>query len=230
VLRPTRIRLVLRAAARAAGAARRSVRAWSTAAARAGLLAALLLSGCSRPIDRPLEGAAPARAAEAGASQGAAVQPALTASQTERAAPPSPEPAAVASPSPPAAAVVAGPSPAPLATASPVPPGRNPILGQLQPANQAVVPPGPVTIRARVSTTADLAEVVLTLNGAPVQPSVTQQEAGVWFVTYATGLTAGSYRAHLTARDQHGRAGGFGWQFEVAGAPRASPAAISPPR
>jgi hypothetical protein len=193
------------------------------------LLAALLLmvtAGCARPIDRPLEGARPARAAEDGASKVSAAPPTLAAKPAEPAASPTLVVAVVASPSPPVAAVTA--SPQTVAAASPVPPGRNPILGNLQPGNQAVVPAGTVNIGARITTTAELAEVVLTVNGVPVQPQVTQQDERTWLVAHASGLPAGSYRAHLTARDQHGRAGGFGWQFEVAGLPRASPSARSP--
>ena len=85
-------------------------------------------------------------------------------------------------------------------------------------------------IGARITASADLTEVVLTLNGVAVQPRVTQQDDHTWLIVHASGLPAGSHRAHLLARDQQGRAGGFGWQFEVAGSPRASPAALSPAR
>ena len=176
--------------------------------ARGLLLALTLLAGCSRPVDRPLEGARP-RSSEL-STDIVAAPPTLSSAQ----------PAPSVSPSPLALAIT--PSPQPAASPSP-PPGRNPIISGLQPARDAVVPPGAVTISARISGASDLTQATLSLNGAPLEASITRQDARTWLVSHAGRLAAGTYQARVVGTDQDGRAGGFRWQFQVAADPAASP-------
>jgi hypothetical protein len=161
------------------------------------VLAAMAL-GCGRPIDRPLEGAQPPRPGEAAAG------------------PPRPLIAALALPSPspsesplPIATIATSPSP------SPSPPGRNPIISALNPGQNASVPPGNVTLSARVAGSSDLVEASLALDNGPVQPEIRKQDARTWVVAYSARLEAGQYTARIRATDRDGRAGGFTWQFTV---------------
>jgi hypothetical protein len=174
------------------------------------LLAALLavLMGCSRPTDRPQQGAAPG-SGRAPDLRGVDVPATLSPPQLT---------AGVAAPSPVVVvALTASPSPA-IA-------GRNPIISGLAPGQDATVPPGPVTISARVAASSELSEASLSLNGAPVQSRVAAAGPLIWQVSYSGDLAAGTYAAQINARDRDGRAGGFRWQFTVGnGAPPATPA------
>jgi hypothetical protein len=180
------------------------------------LLASLLvLVGCSRPVDRPLQGAQPARVEAASEFSG----PPPTLAAPERASA-SPLPIIIA---------LASPSPSPALAL------REPILSALLPAPEALVPPGPVNIGARIAGSVELAEVTLTIDGAAVQPRITMQDGRVWQVAYTISLDSGRHEARLNARDRDGRAGGYRWAFDVQSrqaspipAPKPAPPAPAP--
>ena len=161
------------------------------------LLVALL--ACSRPVDRPQQGAAPGSGRPAD-FRGVDVPATLSPPQLT---------AGVAAPSP-IVVVALVASPSPLA-------GRNPIISGLAPVQDANVPPGPVTVSARVAASSELSEASLSLNGAPVQAHVAPAGPMIWQVSYSGDLAAGSYAVQINARDRDGRAGGFRWQFTVGG-------------
>lgn len=166
-----------------------------------------LLLACSRPLDRPLEGARPPLAGEGAGSRLIEPPPTLV--------------LATATPTAPLPIVLPAVSPSP----SPALAGRNPILSGLLPAPESQVVPGPVNIGARISASTDLTQVSLTLDGAPVQPRITTQDARTWLVAYTSTLAAGKHEVRVNASDQDGRAGGYRWQFGVQARPEASPAA-----
>jgi hypothetical protein len=80
-----------------------------------------------------------------------------------------------------------------------------------------------VSIGARISASTDISEVSLTLNGAAVQPKVTEQSPQIWLIAYTGKLDAGKHEVRLTAKDRDGRAGGYRWQFDVESQPAARP-------
>jgi hypothetical protein len=174
------------------------------------LLLAVLLA-CSRPVDRPQQGAAPGSSGRAPDLRGVDVPPTLSPPQLT---------ASVVAPSPILVVALAA-SPSPVA-------GRNPIISGLAPGQDANVPPGPVTVSARVAASADLSEASLSLNGAPVQSRVAAAGPLLWQVTYSGDLAAGTYAAQINARDRDGRAGGFRWQFTVGNGAPAPTAAATP--
>lgn len=174
-------------------------------------MAALLLASaslaCSRPIDRPREGAQPV-------PSGPRATPTIDTPPT-LAVPGSPAPGV-----PIVIAVSPTPSPSPGT-------GRPPIISALQPAADAVVPPGQVTLGARVAGSVELVEVNLSLDGAPLQPQLSQQDARTWTVSLARPFDApAKHTLRISARDREGKVGGFTWSFEVAApgpTPRPSP-------
>jgi hypothetical protein len=166
---------------------------------------------CSRPIDRPQQGAAPG-SGRAPDLRGVDVPATLSPPQLT---------AGVAAPSPiVVVALTASPSPA-IA-------GRNPIISGLAPGQDANVPPGPVTVSARVAASSELSEASLSLNGAPVQTRVAAAGPLIWQVSYSGDLAAGTYAVQINARDRDGRAGGFRWQFTVGGGAPPATAATTP--
>src|SRR5687767_3486482 len=170
------------------------------------LFGCLLLLGCAnRPVDRPREGAQPGRGG-ASAAFGVDVPPTVA--------------APVGSPTvaPPIVITQVTPSP------SPTVPGRNPILSGLLPAPNAIVQPGSVNIGARISGSTEIVAVTVTLDGAQVQPRITQQDPRTWLIAHTAPLDAGRHEVKLNARDSDGRAGGYTWQFDVQPQGRPSPA------
>lgn len=167
------------------------------------LLGLLVVLACTRPIDRPLEGARP---------------PGVDAVRAVEIPPTLAPPVSTATPPPPSPVVQAVPSASPSLT------GRNPILSGLLPPPSAVVPPGAVTIGARVSGSSELAAATLSVNGAAVQSQITVQEPRVWLVAYTGRLDEGRHEVRLNARDQDGRSGGYTWQFDVR--PRTQPSPL----
>jgi hypothetical protein len=174
-----------------------------------GMCCLVLTLACSRPLDRPLEGAPPVRGAQPPAPF---VEP-----------PPTLTAPAYSSDLPPPPPAIPMPSPSP----SPALAGRNPILSGLLPAPDALVPPGPVSIGARIVASAELADVVLLLNGSTVQPEVTPRDLTTWVVAYTGRLDIGKHEVRLNAKDREGRAGGYRWQFEVK--PRSQASTPTPP-
>jgi hypothetical protein len=169
-------------------------------------VAAALALACGRPVNRPLDGAPPVSAGEVAAGRLVEPPPTLSVPGVTSGGPPSPVVAILASPSP---------SPTPALA------GHNPILSGLLPAPDALVPAGPVSVGARIAGSTDLAEVGVVLDGAPVQPQITQQDARTWLVGYTGKLDIGKHEVRLNAKDREGRAGGYRWQFDVE--PRANP-------
>jgi hypothetical protein len=93
---------------------------------------------------------------------------------------------------------------------------RPPIISAIQPASDGLIPPGAVTLGARVAGSTDLTEVELSLDGAPLQPRVTTQDARTWTVAISKSIEEpGRHIVRITAKDRDGRAGGFTWSFEV---------------
>jgi hypothetical protein len=173
----------------------------------------VLTLACSRPLDRPLEGAPPVHGAQPPASL-VEPPPTLTAPPYSSDVPPLPPAILVPSPSP-----------------SPALAGRNPILSGLVPAPDALVPPGLVSIGARIVASTELADIVLLLDGSSVQPEVTPRDPRTWVVAYIGKLDIGKHEVRLNAKDREGRAGGYRWQFEVqprSPAPTATPPAVQP--
>ena len=168
------------------------------------VLGLMVIVACTRPLDRPLEGA-PAR-------PGSAANLGLTEPPPTLAVPGAP-PAA----SPALLMLAASPIPSPTAA------GRNPILSGLAPAPDAQIPPGAVSIGARISASSELSEVAVILDGATVQPRITTFDAKNWGIAYTSKLEAGKHEVHLNAKDSDGRAGGYRWQFEVEGPVQALP-------
>lgn len=166
-----------------------------------GLMAVI---GCTRPADRPIEGARPGREAASPEAIGSFAVPVDT--PAPAASPPAP-PAPVASPVP-----------------SPPPTGRGPVISTIQPAANATVPPGVVTISSRVSALSDIAEVTIVVDGQAVRPTATgDPRTPTYSVTI--NLAAGQHQARISVRDDQGRTGGFTWTFTVADSPaRPSPA------
>jgi hypothetical protein len=169
----------------------------------------LLVAACMRPADRPREGADPGKPS---ISSPAAVE-----------IPPTLAPAAAQAPSPPTA--IASPS----ATARPAgSPGAIPVISGIQPAPNASVPAGPVTIAARVAASAPLVDVTITLNGEPLRAeSGPVQGANLNWQVVRT-LATGTYEVRVQARDETGALGGYRWQFTVAANPTPTVAGPAP--
>ena len=109
--------------------------------------------------------------------------------------------------------MAAGPSPSP---------SIYPIISNLQPAPGATLPIGDVVIGARVTTSTDLSDLVLTLNDEVVPQDVSRPGERVKAVSMVRSLAAGTYEVRVQARDQQGQVGGYRWQFTVgSGARRA---------
>jgi hypothetical protein len=159
-----------------------------------------LALACSRPVDRPLDGAPPVPYGQLASGRLVEPPPTLSVPGATPGGPPSPTVLAVASPSP---------SPTPVLA------GHNPILSGLLPAPDALVPAGSVNFGARIAGSSDIAEVGLVLDGTPVQPQITQQDARTWLVAYSGKLDVGKHEVRLNAKDRDGRAGGYRWQFDV---------------
>jgi hypothetical protein len=77
------------------------------------------------------------------------------------------------------------------------------------------VAPGAVTIAARISGDADLADASLAVDGAAVQPILSRSNPRTWVLSYTARLDTGRHETRLNARDLDGRVGGYRWQFEV---------------
>ena len=159
----------------------------------------VLALACSRPLDRPLDGARPIGAGQA-PSRLVEPPPTVVPPESSLTVPPSP-----------IVIVLGSPSPSPATTVA----GRNPILSGLLPAPDALVASGSVNIGARIAASSELSEVVLLLDGAPVQPNVTPQDPKTWHVAYTGKLDVGKHEVRLNAKDSDGRAGGYRWQFDV---------------
>jgi hypothetical protein len=100
--------------------------------------------------------------------------------------------------------------------ASPAPSlARVPIISGLLPTPDSVVSPGAVTIAARISGDADLSEATLTVDGAPVQPTISRSTLRTWVLSYTARLETGKHETRLNARDLDGRMGSYRWPFDV---------------
>ena len=172
------------------------------------LAAALFLGACDRagrpPVvatGRPLEGARPVAAAGSSAQSGP--PPTLAAAAALRFTP-TPAPSQTTVPSP--AAVATGPSPSP---------SIYPIFSNLQPAPGATLPVGDVVIGARVTTSLDLVDLVMSLNDEVVPQDVSRPGERVKCVSMVRSLAAGTYEVRIQARDREGQLGEYRWQFTV---------------
>ena len=177
------------------------------------VLSLALLLACGRPADRPLEGAPPVREGQTPVVRSSEPPPTLAAVVLSQPASSLPQPLVAVAASP-----VASPSPSL---------GRVPIISGLLPGQNSVVSPGAVTIAARISGDADLAEASLTVDGASVRPTISRSTPRTWVLSYTARLETGKHEARLNARDLDGRVGGYGWEFNVQVRAPITPAARS---
>lgn len=191
------------------------------------LAAAILGAGCDgRPIDRPREGAEPA-------AKDAPVGSLL------------PDPPATLAPADSLLVTATiGPTKAPTRVASPVASPRaartNPVVSNIQPAAGAALPPGDVTIGARVTGSSSLIDVTAIVDGEPIQTSAGGRANRTVVFSFVRQLAIGQHEVRIQARDERGQTGGHRWQFWVgprqsppgataAPAPRATPAPTARP-
>jgi hypothetical protein len=168
-------------------------------------LGILAIASCTRPVDRPREGAQPVLSGgPAGALQ--PVPPPTVAPAPTINAPPPPEPPPA--PTAPAALTKSG--------------GLYPLVTNMQPAPNTSVPPGDVTIAARVTGAGNLVEVRAFVGDEPYQPALPGQPARSAALSFIRRLDIGTYEVRIEARDDQGQARTHGWQFSV-GARRLPP-------
>lgn len=181
----------------------------------------LLVACAPRPVERPREGAPPIALSTPVRLENA-VPPTLIPPGSLVQAPtatsePAPSPAA----SPPALAA----SPAP----PPPSPGAPPIIAGLQPAPGAALPPGSVTIGARVTAVNDLVEVLAFVDGEPVPVEVGGEDVRAKNVSFVRSFTGGTHEVRIQARDESGQLGGYRWQFSIGAAkPQGTPPVTAP--
>lgn len=186
-------------------------RQFQTHACRAAavVFALLWLGGCApRPVERPREGAPPIVAS-------APVR-------LENAAPPTLAPAGSLIQPSVAPLLAPPPSPSPVGPAAAKPvasPGQAPIIGGLQPAPGAALPPGDVVIGARVTGANDLVEVQAFVDGEPIPVDVGGSNVRVKIVSFVRSFAGGTHEVRIQARDEAGQLGGYRWQFSVGGTP-----------
>lgn len=98
-----------------------------------------------------------------------------------------------------------------------------PAISNLAPKPNSETPPGPVTIQATVNSNAQpIRRVVMTLDGAVVEPAVTVKSDHVWVVTFTAVLRRGQHEVRVDMIDQAGHRDGHTWSFTAAG-PRLAP-------
>ncbi len=180
--------------------------AWRNGAIIAGLV---LLAACApRPVERPREGAPPIANSTPVRLENAVPPTLIPPGSLVQTPTATPEPA----PSPDA-------SPPPAVAASPPPsPGAPPIIAGLQPAPGAALPPGDVTIGARVSAVNDLVEVLAFVDGESIPIDVGGADVRVKVVSLVRSFASGTHEVRIQARDETGQLGGYRWQFSVGAA------------
>ncbi len=163
------------------------------------MVSAFMLAACVRsPVDRPREGAPPgataAEARDAGVPPTLAPAANLVTTQTPR-----PETAPPLSP-------IASPAGSP---------GLYPIISQIRPAPGAELPPGDVTIGARVTGSSPLVDVQAFVDGEPQPAPIGNPPTTTVAVNMVRQLGVGTHEVRIQARDDRGQVGGYRWQFVV---------------
>lgn len=98
-----------------------------------------------------------------------------------------------------------------------------PAISNLSPRPNTETPPGPVTIRATVASNAQpIRRVIMTIDGAIVEPAVSVQSDHVWVVTFTAVLRRGPHEVRVDVIDEAGQRDGHAWSFTAAG-PRIAP-------
>jgi hypothetical protein len=166
------------------------------------LLAGLLvILACARPpVDRPREGAQPSGVGGSSGRLVADVPPTLA-----------PAASLLTTPTP-----VPQASPAPPAANSPVAsPGIYPVISQIRPSPGAELPPGDVTIGARVIGSSPLIEVQAFVDGELVPAGVGSSPGTTVTLSFVRQMPAGTHEVRIQARDARGQVGGYRWSFVV---------------
>jgi hypothetical protein len=94
-------------------------------------------------------------------------------------------------------------------------PGIYPIISQLRPAPGAELPPGDVTIGARVTGSSPLTEVQAFVDGELVPTGVGNPPGTTVTLSFVRPMPAGTHEVRIQARDERGRMGGYRWNFVV---------------
>jgi hypothetical protein len=95
--------------------------------------------------------------------------------------------------------------------------GVKPTIKNPLPVNGSRTPKGDVTISAEVRGEANLREVVLTIDGRKVDPTIITHSERYWEVRYQTALPKGSHQAEIVAIDTRGREQPYRWSFQASG-------------
>ena len=98
-----------------------------------------------------------------------------------------------------------------------------PSISSVTPVANSSTQPGTVSVGATVtSTVKPIKQIVLSIDGAPVQPAVEVRNAKLWVVHFTSEFPRGTHTVRLQVTDTAGRTDQHSWSFQAAG-PRIAP-------
>ena len=93
-----------------------------------------------------------------------------------------------------------------------------PSISNVSPTPNSTAAPGTVKIGATVSSSAKpIRQILLTIDGAAVQPAVAVRNDHLWLVTFAAEFARGTHNVRLQVTDTAGHSDEHAWSFQAAG-------------